>query len=157
MPWKRRRFTAEFKSRVVRGALKEDKTLGLEAVYPRRRKNTSHMSVEHRKYPYLLRHGGGSGVVRGHHVHSAASGRCVPCGGHGLVYSMRAGVGVEQYAGLDVLRGGVAACIGERSPLGLPPQQQREHYPWRRFHLIPGWKLPIAWGQANFQLRSFAS
>jgi len=31
------------------------KTLGLEAVYPRPRRNTSQASAEHRKYPYLLR------------------------------------------------------------------------------------------------------
>ena len=34
-----------------------------------------------------------------------------------------------------------------RSPFGLPPQPQRERYSWRRFHLIPGWKLSSAWGQ----------
>lgn len=32
------------------------KKLGLAAVYPRPRRNTSHACVEHRKYPYLLRH-----------------------------------------------------------------------------------------------------
>jgi putative transposase len=31
------------------------KTLGLEAVYPRPRRNTSQASAEHRNYPYLLR------------------------------------------------------------------------------------------------------
>ena len=36
-----------------------------------------------------------------------------------------------------------------RSPFGLPPQQQRDRYPWRRFHLIPCWKLSSAWGQAD--------
>jgi hypothetical protein len=36
-----------------------------------------------------------------------------------------------------------------RSPFGPPPQQQRERYPWRRFHLIPGWKLCSAWGQSK--------
>ncbi|MGB3086301.1 MAG: hypothetical protein WBC53_01005 [Phycisphaerae bacterium] len=30
-----------------------------------------------------------------------------------------------------------------------PEQQQRECYPWQRFHLIPGWKPASAWGQDN--------
>jgi len=36
-----------------------------------------------------------------------------------------------------------------RSPFGLPPQQQRERYPWRRFHFVPGWRLSGAWGQSE--------
>ena len=56
------------------------------------------------------------------------------------------------------LRWGVDQCIGDtlgpggvlrllRSPLGLPSQPERERYPWRQFHLIPGRKLSSAWGQ----------
>ena len=36
-----------------------------------------------------------------------------------------------------------------RSPFGVPPQQQRERYPCRRFHLIPPRNLSSAWGQAK--------
>jgi small-conductance mechanosensitive channel len=38
-----------------------------------------------------------------------------------------------------------------REPGGRPEQQQRERYPWRRFHLIPGRKLSSAWGQSEIK------
>lgn len=39
-----------------------------------------------------------------------------------------------------------------QSPCGLTAQQQRQRYPWERFHLITGKNLSSAWGQVEILL-----
>jgi len=77
--------------------------------------------------------GAESGVVFGHHVRSYAAGFSVSGGSDGLVQPVRAGLGVVQHVGGAVLRGGVAAGVGDRAAADLQHRPRSTVYQ-RRVH-----------------------
>ena len=87
------------------------------AVYPK-----PHLSLnplEHRRFPYLLRgwtFAAQSGLEHRHHLYPAAGRIRLSGGGHRLVQSLRAGLGVVHDAGGGLLRGSGRAGFADAAP-----------------------------------------